>query len=79
MELRDEDICPFIMQRALDDGKKVLKICSNPQTLFNSPYTLAKWFAPYNCVKSGDESKCDMTTINNLKKIVYIIYQEKKW
>ena len=78
MELRDEDICPFIMQRALDDGKKVLKICSNPQTLFNSPYTLAKWFAPYNCVKSGDESKCDMNTINNLKKIVYITNDEIK-
>ena len=78
MELRDEDICPFIMQRALDDGKKVLKICSNPQTLFNSPYTLAKWFAPYNCVKSGDESKCDMTIINNLKEIVYITNDEIK-
>ena len=78
MELRDEDICPFIMQRALDDGKKVLKICSNPQTLFNSPYTLSKWFAPYNCIKSGDESKCDMNTINNLKKIVYITNDEIK-
>jgi len=78
MELKDEDICPFIMQSALGDGKNVLKIYSNPETLFNSPYILTKWFSPYNCVKSGDESKCDMTTLNNLKKIVYITNDEIK-
>ena len=78
MEYEDEDICPLIMQHALDDGRKVLKICSDPQTSFNSPYTLSKWFAPYYCVKSGDESKCDMTIINHLKSIVYITEEEIK-
>jgi hypothetical protein len=78
MEYEDEDICPLIMQHALDDGRKVLKICSDPTTSFNSPYTLSKWFAPYYCVKSGDESKCDMTIINHLKSIVYITEDEIK-
>jgi len=78
MEYEDEDICPLIMQHALDDGRKVLKICSDPTTSFNSPFTLSKWFAPYYCVKSGDESKCDMTIINHLKSIVYITEDEIK-
>lgn len=78
MEYEDEDICPLIMQHALDDGRKVLKICSDPTTSFNSPYTLSKWFAPYYCVKSGDESKCDMTIINHLKSLVYITEDEIK-
>ena len=78
MEYDDEDICPLIMQHALDDGRKVLKICSDPLTSFSSPYTLSKWFAPYYCVKSGDESKCDMTIINHLKSIVYITEDEIK-
>ena len=78
MEYDDEDICPLIMQHALDDGRKVLKICSDPITSFTTPYTLSKWFAPYYCVKSGDESKCDMTIINHLKSIVYITEDEIK-
>jgi len=78
MEYEDEDICPLIMQHALDDGRKVLTICSDPITSFTSPYSLSKWFAPYYCVKSGDESKCDMTIINHLKSIVYITEDEIK-
>lgn len=73
-----DEICPLIMQRALDDGKKVLKVCSDPVTSFNSPYTIIKWFSPYYCVVSGDESKCDMSIINYLKTIIYITNDEIK-
>ena len=74
-----DEICPLIMQRALDDGKKVLKICSDPVTSFNSAYTLIKWFSPYYCIMYGEEeSKCDMSIINYLKTIVYITDEEIK-
>ena len=78
MEYDDEDICPLIMQQALDDGKKVLTICSDPVTAFNSPEEILKWFDPYYCIKSGNESDCNMTIINYLKSIVYITEDEIK-
>ena len=73
-----DELCPIIMQRALDDGKKVLKICSDPYIGFNTPYTLSKWFVPYPCIISGDESKCDMSVIDYLKNLVYITDNEIK-
>ena len=78
MEYDDKDICPLIMQQALDDGKKVLKICSDPVTAFNSPLEILKYVSPYYCIKSGDESKCNMTVINHLRNIVYITEDEIK-
>ena len=51
MEYDDKDICPLIMQQALDDGKKVLKICSDPVTAFNSPLEIVKYASPYYCIK----------------------------
>ena len=77
MEYDDEDICPLIMQHALDDGRKVLKICSDPVTAFKTPYELSKWFEPYYCVK-GEKTDCDMRIINHLKSIVYITEDEIK-
>ena len=65
------------MQTALDDGKKVLKVCSDPQTSFNSAGTLYKWFAPYYCI-TGEKTDCDMTIINYLKTIIYITDDEIK-
>ena len=78
MKYDDEDICPLLMQRVLDDGKKVLKICSDPVTSFNTPLEFQKWFPGYYCVKGGEPDKCDMTLINHLKTIVYITENEIK-
>ena len=72
-----DEICPLIMQTALDDGRKVLKVCSDPQTAFDSPERLIKWFAPYYCVVEGSTG-CDMTIINYLKTIIYITDDEIK-
>ena len=78
MEYDDKDICPLIMQQALDDGRKVLKICSDPVTAFNSPLEILKYVSPYYCIKSGNESECNMTIINHLRNIVYITEDEIK-
>ena len=78
MEYDDEDICPLLMQHILDDGRKVLQICSDPVTSFKTPYELSKWFEPYYCIKSGNESNCNMNIITHLKKIVYITNDEIK-
>ena len=78
MEYDDEDICPLLMQHALDDGRKVLTICSDPVTGFNTPYEFSKWFEPYFCLKSGKEEECNMTVINHLRSIVYITEEEIK-
>lgn len=72
-----DEICPLIMQKALNDGKKVLTICSDPNTSFNSPETLLKWLSPYYCVMNIiDKSKCDMSVINYLKELVYVTDEE---
>lgn len=75
MEYDDEDICPLIFQHALDDGRKVLQICSDPVTSFKTPYELSKWFEPYYCIK-GKKSDCNMRIISYLKSIVYITEDE---
>ena len=72
-----DELCPLIMQLALDDGRKVLKICSDPVTSFNSTETLFKWFEPYYCIIKN-ETNCDMTIINHLKEKVYITDEEIK-
>ena len=77
MEYKEEDICYLIMQLALDDGRKALKICGNPITSFKSFDDVWKWFAPYECVVSG-KTDCDMTIIQHLKEIVYITDKEIK-
>ena len=73
-----DEICPLIMQRALDDGKKVLKVCSDPKTSFNSAESIIKWLEPYYCIISGDYSNCDMNIIYYLKSIIYITDNEIK-
>ena len=75
--LEPDEICPLIMQLALDDGRKVLTICSDPKTSFNSPETIIKWFDPYYCIIKG-ESNCDMSLIEYLKTLVYITDEEIK-
>ena len=68
-----DEICPIIMQKVFDDGKKVNKICTDPNLAFDSEDSLYKWVAPYYCLSDKkEESKCDMTIINYLKNLVYI-------
>ena len=72
-----DELCNLIMQLALNDGKKVLTICSDTYTSFNSPETLIKWFEPYYCLIKG-QSNCNMSIIEHLKEIVYITDEEIK-
>lgn len=68
-----DEICPLVMQKVLDDGKKVNKVCNDPNLAFDSEDSLYKWVAPYYCLSDKkDESKCNMTIINYLKDLVYI-------
>ena len=76
-KVEPDEICSLIMQLALNDGRKVLKICSDPETSFDSPETLIKWFEPYYCIIKG-ESNCNMSIIEHLKSIVYITEDEIK-
>ena len=77
-QFEPDDICPLIMQQALDDGKKVLKICSDPKLAFNSRETIIKWFDPYYCVIYEDHKNCNMSIIEYLKTLVYITDDEIK-
>ena len=77
MEYDEEDLCYFIMQQVLDDGRKALKICSDPVTSFKSFTEMWKWYEPYSCVILNN-TDCDMTVINRLKYLVYITDAEIK-
>ena len=77
MQYDEEDICYLIMQQALDDGRKALKICADSVISFKSIYNAWKWYAPYRCVVLG-ETDCDMSSIDRLKDIVYITENEIK-
>ena len=72
-----DEICPIIMQKVLDDGKKVNKICSDENIGFNSEDSLYKWIEPYYCIsKNKNDTKCNMYIINYLKDIIYISEEE---
>ena len=77
MEYDEEDLCYLFMQQVLDDGRKALKICANPVTNFKSKFEFIKWVEPYRCVMLN-ETGCNMTLIDELKKIVYITDNEIK-
>ena len=79
MEYDDEDICYLMFQQVLDDGRKVLKICSDPVTSFKSRDDIMKWFGPIFCnILGEDDSHCDKTVITHLKEIIYITESEIK-
>ena len=73
-----DEICPIIMQKILDDGKKVNKICSDLNIGFNTEESLLKWIEPYYCFseKNKDEEKCNPYIIDYLKQLVYITEDE---
>ena len=68
-----DELCPILMQKILDDGKKVNKICTDKNIGFNTFESLYKWVEPYYCLSENkDENKCNMYIINYLKDLVYI-------
>ena len=73
----DEDFCYLIVQTALDDGRKALKICHDPITTIKSKDDVLKWQEPYSCVMES-KTDCNMTLINHIKEIVYITEEEIK-
>ena len=76
-KVEPDELCPLIMQLALNDGKKVLKICSDPKTAFDTPETLSKWLPPFYCI-IRNETNCDMSIIDYLRSLVYITDDEIK-
>ena len=74
-----DEICPIIMQKVLDDGKKVNKICNDKNLTFDSIDSLFKWIEPYYCFsRSMDDKKCNISLINYLKDLIYISDDELK-
>ena len=75
--IEPDEVCPLIMQKALDDGKKVLKVCSDPQSTINSAESLSRYLLAYRCVVYNN-TDCDMSVIEYLKTIIYITNDEIK-
>ena len=72
-----DELCPIIMQKILDDGKKVHKICSDENIGFNSDESLKKWMEPFYCFYYDKNStKCNMYIIDYLQNLVYITDEE---
>ena len=68
-----DEICPLILQKVLDDGKKVNKICSDINIGFNDEEGLYEWVKPYYCFdENKDEKKCNSFILYYLKELVYI-------
>ncbi|MCQ2815751.1 MAG: hypothetical protein MJ252_00645 [archaeon] len=55
-----ESLCPEMLQRIIDDGKRVLKICNDEYFSFISEEGLKKWTRVYVCFREdGEKSDCD--------------------
>ena len=68
-----DEICPLILQKVLNDGKKVNKICSDINIGFNDEKGLYEWVKPYYCLdENKDEKKCNSFILYYLKDLVYI-------
>ena len=72
-----DEICPMIFQEVLDDGKKVYTICSDENINLQDENSFYKYIQLYYCQEeTKDQSKCDESLKEYLKKIVYITDQE---
>ena len=68
-----EEICPVIMQKVLNDAKKVFKVCSDDNVNFSNEKSLNQFIKLYYCQEdTKDEKKCDESIGDYLKKIIYI-------
>ena len=74
-----EEICPIIMQKSLDDGQKVFQVCSDDNVNFMDETSFFKYVQLYYCQEdTKDESLCDNSIADYLKKIIYISDDEIK-
>ena len=71
-----DELCPLMMQKVLDDGKKVNKICTDKNIGIDSIESLYKWVEPYYCISEKNSTKCNMSVINYLKNLVYVSEDE---
>ena len=72
-----EDICPIIMQKSLNDPKKVFKVCSDEKVNLNSEESLNKFIQLYFCQEeTKDEKKCNNSISNYLKSIINVTDEE---
>ena len=73
-----ENLCEELFQNTLDDGKRVLKICSNKKFNLSSIEIVNEWVKPYQCSLTGKYEDCNMTIFNEINKIVYFSYDDLK-
>ena len=72
-----DEICPLILQKILNDGRKVNKICSDINIGFSDERGLYEWVKPYYCFdENKDEKKCNSFILYYLKDLVYITDDE---
>lgn len=71
-----DEICGLFMQQILDDGKKVLKICSDDTIGLNKLETFYRWAEPYYCRKEQNSTKCNMFLVYYLQDLVYLTDDE---
>ena len=76
MEL--DEICPIIMQNILDDGKKVLAICSDPTINLTNIESVTKYINYFFCLPEYEQynSTCDNSLIDYFKQKVYLTKEE---
>ena len=67
----NNNLCEEIFQKALDDGKRVLKVCQNPKFNLSSIDVVYQWVKTYKCSITGKYDECDMTIYNEINKIIF--------
>lgn len=72
-----ENFCPIIMQRALDDGRKVMKICADKELNLGTYDSVKYWTKPYKCM-TDPTLVCDTSVIEKLKKLAKVSDEDIK-
>ena len=73
-----ENLCEELFQKTLDDGKRVLKICSNKRFNLSSIEVVNEWVKPYKCTLTGKYEDCNMTIYDEINKVVYFSHEDLK-
>ena len=64
---KEDEICAMILQPALNNGRKVLKICSNENFAMKTEDSIKTWVKAYKCIM-GESDVCDLSSLGRLKK-----------
>jgi hypothetical protein len=76
-KIKDEEerkeYCMDTWQEILDDGKRVLKLCTNPSLQLTTASGMVLWANGYNCVHKKSD---DCSTIDYLRSLIYITDEE---